>query len=292
MSFYEDIVRITNELLPETDCIRLDFTNEKCSLFSSKAGGVPYYPKSMAYPTGSGDCEGMVLRFLAQLNFEELPHIPGFPEKGILQFFISNDLDMSMPSAGELHSGYKVVYHRDIITDTALLYSKKDLPKWKDIFDEFPVKKEYKIIGKASKSKPTMDDFRFEEAVIQYLKENTGVSISSLYDLYNKSTKEYDPIRKFIGSEDALDKLWLINRDEDSDIPSQIGGYPSFSQADPRHRYHEGHTVTLFQFGSVYDDDNNVYIEWGDGGEANFFIAEKALKELDFSEVLYNWDCG
>ena len=30
---------------------------------------------------------------------------------------------------------------------------------------------------------------------------------------------------------------------------------------------------------------------WGDSGEANFIINEKALEELDFSRVLYNWDC-
>ena len=292
MSFYDDIVRITNDLLPEKDCIRFDFSDEECGLFCSKAGGVPYYPKSMAYPTGSGDCEGMMLRFLAQLNFEELPHIPGFPERGILQFFISNDLDMALPSAGELHSGYKVVYHKDIITDTSLLYGEDDLPEWDDEYSGFPVTREYKIVGKISKSKATIDDFRFENAVIRYLEDKTGVSVSSLFELYNADEKKYDPVRSFIGSEEDLEKLWMINRDEDSSIPSQAGGYPSFSQADPRNRYHQDHTVTLFQFGSVYDHENDIFIEWGDDGGAVFFITEKALSELDFSEVLFDWDCG
>ncbi|ETJ18863.1 hypothetical protein Q604_UNBC18576G0001, partial [human gut metagenome] len=30
---------------------------------------------------------------------------------------------------------------------------------------------------------------------------------------------------------------------------------------------------------------------WGDGGVCNFFINKDKLKNLDFSDVLYNWDC-
>jgi len=31
---------------------------------------------------------------------------------------------------------------------------------------------------------------------------------------------------------------------------------------------------------------------WGDCGVGNFFINIEDLKNLDFSDVLYNWDCG
>ncbi|MEK3889148.1 DUF1963 domain-containing protein [Bacillus sp. FSL K6-3431] len=30
---------------------------------------------------------------------------------------------------------------------------------------------------------------------------------------------------------------------------------------------------------------------WGDSGVANFFIRKQDLERLDFSHVLYNWDC-
>ena len=30
---------------------------------------------------------------------------------------------------------------------------------------------------------------------------------------------------------------------------------------------------------------------WGDCGVGNFFINAEDLKRLDFSNVLYNWDC-
>lgn len=30
---------------------------------------------------------------------------------------------------------------------------------------------------------------------------------------------------------------------------------------------------------------------WGDSGICGFFINREKLKELDFSDVIYNWDC-
>ena len=30
---------------------------------------------------------------------------------------------------------------------------------------------------------------------------------------------------------------------------------------------------------------------WGDAGVANFFISEQDLKNKDFTNVVYNWDC-
>ncbi|WP_427127321.1 DUF1963 domain-containing protein [Priestia megaterium] len=30
---------------------------------------------------------------------------------------------------------------------------------------------------------------------------------------------------------------------------------------------------------------------FGDAGVANFFIKEKDLRNLNFRDVLYNWDC-
>ena len=43
-----------------------------------------------------------------------------------------------------------------------------------------------------------------------------------------------------------------------------------------------------------YSDSNNrgFDITWGDAGIANFFIRQSALKNLDFTDVLYNWDCS
>ena len=47
----------------------------------------------------------------------------------------------------------------------------------------------------------------------------------------------------------------------------------------------------LLQIDSMRDEENGYSILWGDCGVCNFFIARADLEKLDFSRVLYNWDC-
>ncbi|MEL6579758.1 MAG: DUF1963 domain-containing protein [Cyanobacteria bacterium J06621_12] len=46
----------------------------------------------------------------------------------------------------------------------------------------------------------------------------------------------------------------------------------------------------LFQMDSVRSEA--IDITWADGGIANFFIKRSHLQKLNFTQVLYNWDCG
>lgn len=72
---------------------------------------------------------------------------------------------------------------------------------------------------------------------------------------------------------------------------TQIGGYGYFTQWDPRTEDHlSEYNVVLLQIDTDYGADEYT-IMWGDGGIGNFFIQEDKLKQLDFSSVLYNWDC-
>ena len=63
-------------------------------------------------------------------------------------------------------------------------------------------------------------------------------------------------------------------------------GYPYFTQYDPRDNgVSQKYDRLLFQL------DTNKYLMWGDSGVANFFINSEKLANLDFSDILYNWDC-
>ena len=77
---------------------------------------------------------------------------------------------------------------------------------------------------------------------------------------------------------------------------SKIGGYPNFVQPyDPREDYPENQAeyLLLLQIDTCFtNDEDNFFIYWEDGGVGNFFIKKSSLKKLDFSEVLYHWDCG
>ncbi len=71
----------------------------------------------------------------------------------------------------------------------------------------------------------------------------------------------------------------------------KVGGYPYFTQTDPRNDEKlEKYDFLLFQLDTDgYNGEDRVM--WGDSGIGNFFINSKKLKNLDFSDVLYNWDC-
>ncbi|WP_368142037.1 DUF1963 domain-containing protein, partial [Collinsella aerofaciens] len=70
--------------------------------------------------------------------------------------------------------------------------------------------------------------------------------------------------------------------------PGQVGGYPIFTQSDPhddRDPLWNKATDLLLQIDSTND------VSFGDSGVANFFISPSDLERLDFSRVLYTWDC-
>ena len=94
-----------------------------------------------------------------------------------------------------------------------------------------------------------------------------------------------------LDDDESFDDILEEINDEISGCGNKIGGYPYFTQSDPRE--YDGldvYDTLLLQIDSM-DDYENGYIMWGDGGVCNFFINREKLKNLDFSDVLYNWDC-
>ncbi|MFR1310343.1 MAG: DUF1963 domain-containing protein [Gallintestinimicrobium sp.] len=67
-------------------------------------------------------------------------------------------------------------------------------------------------------------------------------------------------------------------------------GYPHFRQWDSRSMKRNYYDTLLFQLDSDFWK-NQWRILWGDAGVGSFFINSKKLEELDFGDVLYNWDC-
>ena len=56
-------------------------------------------------------------------------------------------------------------------------------------------------------------------------------------------------------------------------------------------KYKKYDTV-LFQLDSEYDENTKKWkVCIGDAGVLNFFINREKLKNKDFTEILYNWDC-
>ncbi|WDL86082.1 DUF1963 domain-containing protein [Priestia aryabhattai] len=89
----------------------------------------------------------------------------------------------------------------------------------------------------------------------------------------------------FFDDEEMEEIYW----DEVTGEYHKMGGYAFFTQSDPRD-YGEAlraYNILLLQF--AMDDDADIM--FGDAGVANFFIKEQDLRNRNFKDVLYNWDC-
>ena len=223
------------------------------NIFDSKIGGNPYWPKNMEYPTNS---LGENLYLLAQLNLNTMPSLEGYPDTGILQFFILDDdlygCDFNSPDNYQSfeYNNYKIVYHENISENNKTLLN--DFPTTKN---HLPISGEYILEFDLVEEYPAPSDYLFENI------------IDNIWD-YG------DQIGDYIYDNFVSDG-------------SKIGGYAYFTQEDPRHNTEEW--VLLLQIDS--SDSDNIDIMWGDCGVANFFIKKEKLLQGDFSQVWYNWDC-
>ncbi|MEG4579737.1 DUF1963 domain-containing protein [Microcoleus sp. MON1_C5] len=240
--------------------------NDDVNWWQSKFGGLPYLPKGFEYPK---TCDGKYLFLLAQLNFDEIPPLDGFPDRGILQFYIADD----------------DLYGLDLGT-SADLYNPTAEDRFKIIYFPPP-------------------DFQVENIITNYdfLPELENFPVHGCCSL--QFTKKYAPIStndyqfiELLGEE--INELFMNHEIEDeyreisNSFGHKIGGYPDFTQDDVR-KYSSNSDqkqkpdILLLQMDT--DSNETVDIMWGDSGVGNFFIDESALRELDFSKVLYNWDC-
>lgn len=223
---------------------------DRLSLWQSKVGGQPYLPLDMAYPI---DSNGNPLVLLAQFNFTEIPNLPDFPSQGILQFYIATDDLYGMNfDDQQQQSGFRVLYFDQVIEDMK------------------PLKQDFSDIQ--------LDD---EE----YLLPFTGqYAIEFSLTMQPISTED-----EGFNIGDGSDEFYEAYSENLASTGHRLGGYPYFTQSDPR-GYNKAirDYVLLFQLDT---DDGKNEIMWGDSGVGNFFIHPEDLKKRDFSKVLYNWDC-
>jgi uncharacterized protein YwqG len=228
----------------------------KTNLWESKVGGQPYLPKDTPYPAGP---DGQALVFLAQLNFEDMPHIAPFPERGIVQFYINDDDLYGMDiDDGEKPDTFRVLYFPEVIKDTAQLQTK--FPPLRDYEDMLPHHPEiaYPLSFAVGEEVVPLQDYTFWQVFGQDFFQQFG------------------------------EEEWTIQEEYSKNIRSdghKTGGYAYFTQDDPRTA--DDPMLLLFQL----DCDEPMDLMWGDMGVGHFFIREKDLVAGNFGKVLYDWDC-
>ena len=75
--------------------------------------------------------------------------------------------------------------------------------------------------------------------------------------------------------------------DEAAVAAIRLGGYPTFTQQDPRSSPAHANLGDT----SLLTLDTTAGIMWGDSGAAQFMMRQSDLEARDFSRVAYNWDC-
>jgi len=266
----DEVLAGVNKYCPPKPVVKFRVTKDATTIFDSKIGGVPYFPKTMGYPRGKSEDQPLVL--LAQINLSNLPDLPDFPHEGILQFFIAGDDLYGMGVDGlDVQDDFRIIYHKEIISDISQLMTAEDIPQNSGEDEIYlPFEGEYKLIAQAADPMPvTTSDYRFESAFVNSYNELHENPIKQIWDV--DCNVLYDDMDNF---PDAI-----------------MGGYPMFVQADPRGSNDEYavYDTVLFELDSVYGD--GIDISWGDGGTGTFLIAKDALLSCDFSKVLYNYDC-
>ncbi len=178
--------------------------------------------------------------------------LDGFMKKGLLQFWILNDEECGLDWDNQTNQDGFRVIYYPEIDKTVTS-------------DE--------IEGKFVRNEYDDDDNEyfpvFRECGMSFEKSENGY-IDCHKNEYGTEYEEYD----------------------DSYSGHKVGGYPFFTQNDPRDEEQlEYYDFLLFQLDTDCIDDYEDLVMWGDSGVGNFFINSEKLKKCDFSDVLYNWDC-
>lgn len=245
-------------------------------LWQSKFAGNPYLPKGSAYPLSASNTP---LILLAQINFAETPALSPFPKQGILQFFIADeDEGYGIDHEDKTNQAdFRVIYYPSIVKDEATLTT----------------------------------DFAFLSESDNNV-ESASCALNFSLEQMPMTSEDYHSVTAIWGMEPGPHPVTIMQAVHQTaeetlvqyrelplfdDVMHQIGGYPTFTQGDPRpyialrnpeRDLEKENWILLFQIHT----DGNTTITWGDNGIANFFIKEADLIKADFTNIFFNWDCS
>lgn len=221
----------------------------------SKIGGQPAWPNNKKYPDGDF--------MLIQIDLKKIEKtLVGFPNSGMLQIFITDEDDWE----GTLY------YHTDKELENLMDTSSKPVLKDQCVS---PTSQVFKLLGK------------FE---IMYPQDPSSAEANNVYEIFNKhfgtSIKGINDLDEVFGYKDSAEIIKTIF------IPGsngycggiRLGGYPYFTQYDPRSEKDKDDILLL-----QVDSENGI--EFGDGGIVNAFISPVNLKNKKFDSAYVHWDC-
>ena len=250
------------------------------SLEESKFGGFPFVPLGGAIPTNA---EGSQLALLAQINCAQLPENNMYPSDGWLQIWCLEDemygfcSDTIQPETNQ-----KVLYipagtqgePLERVEAMYQPYGDEECPLW--FVDDQGAIWGMRLSFTHGQQGITYSDGRFRDLFLdRWNKRYPEQAVENFYDLPDEIFEN------------------VVDIHDGPECAHQLGGYPYFTQYDPRYERDSTeltkYTEVLFQIDSQFDTEWDMC--WGDAGVRNFFISREDLEALDFSDLLYNFDC-
>ncbi len=248
------------------------------SLTDTKFGGTPYWDSRREYPVSS---KGEKLFLLAQINLSDVKDCEKLPSSGLLQFFIGADDLYGMDFNSYISNDtFRVIYHGSIdetiiIEDVQAFGIPTNLNPPEDDEFLFPITGELAVNIEKTEVSVGTEDFEYE----RYMHK-------AATELEIKLSENETPFS--ILPEEVFDKECEAQRN----TGHWLFGYAYFTQNDPRdYMIDLQDYILLFQMDSDFGGYSSREILWGDSGVGNFFIKPEDLEKLDFSKVMYNWDC-
>lgn len=242
--------------------------SKEIKITDSKIEGIPYIPIGRKIPTNS---KGQQFMFLAQINCEDLKGLEDFPQEGILQFWILGEDLLGLDFDDYTNrDGFDVIYYEKIED-----YYSED--EFKEMYN--PYKFDLKYMETLIASEPCKMKFSLEkqkESFNYELLDNLFKEVLEEESLgFNEKDKLYEEVEKLYDDE-FYEEI----------VGTKCNGFPYFTQWEPRDdEQMKEYDTSLFQI----DSGKEVMI--GDSGVMHFFINREKLKNKDFSDVFYHWDC-
>lgn len=168
---------------------------DNLNLIDSKFLGFPFFPEQKQYPR---DKSGKPMIMIAQLNFEQIPKLEHFPDKGILQLYLS--------PTDWYDEDSKIIFHSKDQLDEKPLSDFSFLSI--DDYEDMPIYKRHQLL--------------FEKGI------DKGGSEDSLFDYLFKGKEFWD----FHDSLNEEQQKQLTNYFDSTG--HKIGAYAEFTQSDPR----------------------------------------------------------
>lgn len=269
---HEQGIKVAKKMLKDStkqQTLIMEPQEEEAGIYDSKIGGTPYLPPGFDYPYNKNPgYEQQPLILLAQFNFDQFPENELYPEHGILQLYISDldwiyGMDYENPTND---AAFRVVYFDTIETNTEKLQQPPELNISEDFVYPANFSLKLSIKNQEYATIPEKEDYRPEAAKAYQELFHKPIDMDSHYALYMLS-----------GVDEGIGYT-----------PSRFIKNPYYIQGDPRSAYERMHYNTVL---ALFQPDLSDEFMFADGGCAIFMINKDDLKQADFSDVYYTWDC-